>query len=225
MGSWGTLCTFDCERFRAEIVPALRAGEHPALIADEIARSQNASLWKLPPMHGLAKVMATFDDDLNASSSLERFFTAPAGWSYEQLCVLFQRLLFRYCVTAFTIVGRKYAAWMTLRSDDDVTGTTEESDALVAALDERWHWWTHSGGGYREGLNGWLDAAETVRFAHFLEQVAPADDYHDREAWLDRVGRMRYLVDRARLENVGLLWGGDLWVEHGRGPHSIPQLG
>ena len=91
VGSWGTLCTFDRARFLAELVPAFRVGEHHPLIAEEIERSQNYALWKLPPMTGLDLVMATFDAELNASS-LEKYFTAPAGWSYEELYELFERL-------------------------------------------------------------------------------------------------------------------------------------
>jgi len=225
VGSWGVLCAFDRAKFLAEIVPALRAGEYHPLIAEEIQRSQKHTYWKLPAMRGLDVVMDTFDAELNVSS-LEKNFTAPAGWTYEELCVLFESLLTRYCMTAFTIVGRRYAAWMTLRceEDGDVLGGTDESNALVQALDERWAWWTTGNGGYFEGLNGWLDADETVRFASALEHLRPAPEMYEPEWWAERVGKIRYLVERARLDGVGLLWGGDLRIAYDRSPHSIPEL-
>lgn len=226
MGCWGGICTFDRARFLAEVVPAFKAGEQHPLFAFGLEHTKRS---REPAFEGLADVIATFDDEL-AASTLDGDFTAAAGWSYWDLCMLFERVVIGTCVTAYGFVGREYRASFLLTSDH-VTGGDAESDALVEAIDQRWRYWTHGSGGYAEGWNGWLDVVETRQFAAFLARAEPDPDDHEPDESMERIARIRALTDHAVERGLGVAWGGDLAFVYGRpvldldGWRKIPEIG
>jgi hypothetical protein len=231
MGCWGALCVFDRERYLAEVVPAFRAGERHPIIAFELERGRGRKGYDLGDMAGLADVMATFDDELATSSlGLGLDYRAPAGWYYEDLWRLFERVVTRHCISACMWIGREYRPAFTLSSEHGVVGADIESDALVMCLGERWRLWTHGSGGYAEGFQGWLDATETRAFAPAVRRLRPEPDAFEPHVHLARMQRIARTADHAIAAGRGLLWGGDLmcvydvWERYDEGAHVVHKL-
>lgn len=176
------------------------------------------------PFAGLAKVMERVNDTFT-DCALGRDFSVVGGcivegvppgadgWGYEHLADLVEILLVGETVTAFTVMGLRIRYTGDLFPKD---GESPRAVELLARLDFRAAYWTAGGGGFSEGLSGWLDATETRVLAEILSKPTgrppeKADEILYGEAHLQRCRRQFWAVlARTVEEGTGLLWGRDL---------------
>jgi hypothetical protein len=238
MGAWGGLCVFDYARYIQEVVPAFQSGEQHPLIQNTLALKQREHPQRpISAFQGLAQLGA-YCDPLMTTCSLGRAFSVCDGgliatpqsgqpcadrWGYEDVADLFERVLTRYTITHYTILGLTFTAVRQVFPPelDDVTRS------LIDALDDRCHYWAPGTGGYGEGIRGWLDPEETelleLELAAF-SSAAPAWPpariqrlfvacYESEEEYARHMGRITQfmtILGRARAVGHGVLWGRDL---------------
>src|SRR5262245_47982897 len=125
MGAWGGLCIFDYSRYTQVVLPAFHYGEHHPVIEQTITLEQRHH-----PQHpgrafgGLAHLVAACDP-LMTTCDLGRVFSVCDGvvstspsqnspctdrWGYEDVADLFERVLTRYTITHYTILGLAFTA-------------------------------------------------------------------------------------------------------------------
>ncbi len=221
MGAWGAIAVFDVEAFATVVVPAVRAGHEHPLIAAEIEQSEMDCEFV-----GLAEVAARFDAFLMVTE-LSRSFQVLHGevhddedqeplegaWGYEQLVDPIEALITRHAITHIHNFGLACYSPRSIFSCDfqDVL-----FDQLLTTLDKRATFWTHSFGGFGEGVNGWLSVGETQELQRALprwrrwlqEESRTPPEPHRAAAFCDA-------VDVAVATGRGLLWGQDLNVLYG----------
>ncbi|MBF6302926.1 hypothetical protein IU459_36225 [Nocardia amamiensis] len=152
-----------------------------------------------PPLRfeGLAGVMAHVDDtfrrcglgrDYRVVDGVPTTTTEPYsehGWGYWELVELVEWVLTREAILAYTVLGRQGEnPWRALRLAGRIEETAEDLDQrrlgqLLRRLDSRMHsvcFWMHGGGGYLDGICGWLDAAEARELATLLPSRREPDD-------------------------------------------------
>jgi hypothetical protein len=243
MGAWGGLCVFDYSRYTHAVLPTFQTGEQHPLIQQTLLLKQHPH-----PQHpgsafrGLAHLVAACDP-MMTSCSLGRAFAVCDGvvstsrsqhqpwsdrWGYEDVADLFQRVLTRYTITHYTILGLAFTAVRQLLPSE--LGLDDRTHTLLDLLDNRCEYWAAGTGGYGEGVHGWLDPHETERLLVGLAAFASPTDalvgsdpppiqplfVYCGESAEEYARHMRCLrqfmtlLQQARDLGHGVLWGRDL---------------
>jgi hypothetical protein len=243
MGAWGGLCIFNYSSYTQDVLPAFQSGElHPAIQETLRLKQQQHPQRPGQACRGLAQLVAACDP-LMTTCDLGRAFSVCDGvvsmfrspnypcadrWGYEEAADLFERVLTRYTITHYTILGLAFAAVRQLFPSE--LGLDEDTHRLIELLDNRCEYWAAGTGGYGEGIRGWLDPSETgdvllglATFASFsdvqsendLPGVEPLFLYcgESEEEYAQHMRRIRQfmmLLQQARMLGQGVLWGRDL---------------
>jgi hypothetical protein len=243
MGAWGGLCVFDYSRYTQAVVPAFQTGELHPFIQQTLRLKQHHH-----PQHpgsafgGLAHLVAACDP-MMSTCSLGRTFYVCDGvfstsrsqhqpcsdrWGYEEVADLFERVLTRYTITHYTILGLSFTAVRQLFPSE--LGLDDHTQTLIELLDNRCEYWAAGTGGYGEGVRGWLDPNETERLLLGLAAVASPTDAllgsdrlhiqplfvycgESKEEYARHMRRLRQfmtILQQARVLGHGVLWGRDL---------------
>lgn len=184
---------------------------------------------------GLAAVVAQIDESF-ATCDLGRDFrvvggtlTEPGrrpgepGWGYWELVELVEWVVTGEAVRAWGHLGlRAPSPWsifpsLLLRHDSRPEPDSEvfRVQQLLARLDTHSGYWVHGGGGFGEGISGWLNAPQTHELAPLLPRHDPdADRQSQRESFWT-------VVDWAVERDLGLLWGRDLELFYSDEPAAM----
>ncbi|MCX4098571.1 hypothetical protein [Nocardia sp. alder85J] len=168
---------------------------------------------------GLASVLSHVDDAFTTCALGRDFWVANGlvcppgasrrepGWGYWELVELVEWAILRETVLAWGYLGLAGGSpWRVFGDrvpDRDAPGPSRLRDLLVR-LDTTSGYWVHGGGGFGEGLCGWLTATETRELAALLPRpdTAPDDDWQQHHCWT--------VLDWSVGHGTGLLWGRDL---------------
>lgn len=226
MGFSVNVIAFDFDKFKRQIIPAFKEGESNRLIKNEIEFLIKDSEVCLPPnesneafkhsFNGLKVVMETFDDML-MNSKLGRNFAVSNGqieyidncfflpdrkhWGYEALCILFEYITIKHCSKYHICLGRQYNL-------EGFIPSTNKS--LLTKLDNGCNYFQHGGGGFGEGITGWLDESETISLFDSIREI----EFKSSEGYLSeiRIEEFIKLTELAVNENLGILTGRDLSI-------------
>jgi hypothetical protein len=243
MGAWGGLCIFNYSTYTQVVMPAFQSGELHPVIQETLRLKQRQHPQR--PGHafrGLAHLVAACDP-LMTTCDLGRTFSVCDGvvstfrspnhsctdrWGYEEVADLFERVLTRYTITHYTILGLAFAAVRQLFPPE--VGLDEDTHRLIELLDNRCEYWAAGTGGYGEGIHGWLDPNETgdlwLGLAAFasskgapserdLPRIEPLFVYcgeseEEYAQHMRRIKQFMMLLQQARMLGQGVLWGRDL---------------
>jgi hypothetical protein len=149
-------------------------------------------------------------------------------WDYEDVADLFERVLTRYTITHYTILGLAFTAVRQLFPCE--LGLDERTYGLIELLDNRCEYWAAGTGGYGEGIRGWLDPNETGDLSLGLAAFASLSDAQlenglphieplflycgesegEYAQHMRRIRQFMTLLQQARRLGQGVLWGRDL---------------
>ncbi|NER81083.1 MAG: hypothetical protein F6K42_16250 [Leptolyngbya sp. SIO1D8] len=237
MGCFGGVGCFDFQRWCNEIVPALKTGEATGVVAAGIAELRQRRRCGVK-FRGLGSVCLTFDDELR-NSPLGRLFRVnekgllvdnrelldrTKGWGYEELADLTEQLA-STCIQEVEVIGRTYRfPWLFQPWHDVGLAVSEDLLLLADKLDTYGQFWTHGGGGYGEGIHGWLDPEETAWLAQLLAQFLGSTaweqlpcDNNMAHVFQSRLQQVQRIANASSQVEKGLLWGGDLEIFYSRG--------
>ena len=250
MGAWGGLCVFDYDRYTQTVLPAFQNGElHPFIQQTLMLKQHHHPQHPGSAFRGLAHLVAACDPVMT-SCSLGRTFSVCDGvvsaslsqnqpcsdrWGYEDVADLFERVLTRYTITQYTILGLAFTAVRQLFPSE--LGLDDRTQTLIELLDNRCEYWAAGTGGYGEGIRGWLSPQETERLLLGVAAFASPSDalvgserphiqplfVHCSESEQEYAGHMRRLrqfmmiLQQARAEGHGVLWGRDLRLFYSTG--------
>jgi hypothetical protein len=250
MGAWGGLCIFDYSRYTQAVLPAFRTGEsHPLIQQTLWLKQHERPQTPGQSFRGLAQLVAACDP-MMTTCALGRVFSVCDGiisasqprnhdcvdhWGYEDAADLFERVLTRYTITHYTILGLAFTAVWHLFPPE--LGLDQRTQMLVELLDNRCQYWAAGTGGYGEGIRGWLDPNEAEQLllglATFasLEDAPPGSDLprieplfaycgEDKGEYARHMRRLRQfmaILQQARTRGQGVLWGRDLSLFYSAG--------
>jgi hypothetical protein len=172
------------------------------------------------------RAFSVCDGIISVSRSLDH--SCADRWDYEDVADLFERVLTRYTITHYTILGLAFAAVRQLFPAE--LGLDELTYELIEQLDNRCEYWAAGTGGYGEGIRGWLDPRETgdlylglAAFASLGDAQSESDSPRIEPLFLycgesegeyaqhmRRIRQFMMLLQQARLLGLGVLWGRDL---------------
>jgi len=223
MGALSNILAFDFKKYTNEIIPALFEGETNTLIKNEI-QIQNRSGAELgsapiPNFENLSAVMQLFDAGLTAClygkyfavDSKKIYRTTSIGqkpnqdcWIYEDLAFFFESLLIRHCAKYFLSLGKVY------RLENVIDSTDAPTQALIDKWDQGSNIWSHGGGGFAEGISGWISDQEVKELHNLRENInlMPNPHYPDGSP----LNAIKGLLEICANENLGLLYGNDLQI-------------
>ena len=127
-GVWGGLCIFDYACYTQQGVPAFRSEEQHPLIQKTLALRQREHPQRSSALQGLAQLV-TYCDALLTTCALGRHFSVCDGvlmphahheqrcadrWEYEDVADLFERVLTRYTISYYTVLGLSFTALLSL---------------------------------------------------------------------------------------------------------------
>jgi hypothetical protein len=243
MGAWGGLCIFDYSRFTQAVLPAFQSGElHPFIQQTLLLKQHEHPQHPGSAFRGLADLVAACDS-MMTTCSLGRAFAVCDGvftvsrpqnqpcadrWDYEDVAALFERVLTRYTVTHYTILGLAFTAVRQLFPVE--LDLDDRTQTLIDLLDNRCQYWAAGIGGYGEGIRGWLDPNETEQlllglaaFASSMDAQSGSDPppiqplfEHCGESTpeyathLRRITQFMMILQQACACGHGVLWGRDL---------------
>jgi hypothetical protein len=241
MGVWTGLCIFDYAAFTKTVIPALQAGETHPIVRHAIDLINIDNVLDSDPtrqFQGLQQVVSACDPKM-ISCSLDKGFHVCNGeivkkeditkdddhWSYEDFVELFETLVTRHAITRYYVFGRYpnnfdelFCNYVSSDRNLDPTLWT-----LLDLLDKNYSYWAHGGGGYGEGIRGWLDPEETklllgtlddfsVRYRDtYLPSSSTSEQFPEEyeRRWL-KINIFKNIVQIAVELKQGLLWGKDL---------------
>lgn len=224
MGAWGGLAIFNYDKFLTEIIPALKSGEDHPLVKSEIEKinSQDRNLSRSPKFQNLETIINTFNDELNITSignefvfsegkiieKIENFdFQNSNYWDYWDLVRLVELIITRNCIEYVTNFGLKNNCLNLFSEIKDNVGME-----LINVLSTKGNYWRHSGGGWSEGIHGWLDKEETKLFSLVVDEIKPQKDYLDDERLPLRLNSLKLMIKEAARLDKGVIWGADLKI-------------
>jgi hypothetical protein len=250
MGAWGGLCVFDYSRYIQAVLPAFQNGElHPLIQRTLMLKQHHHPQHPGSAFRGLAHLVAACDPVMT-SCSLGRAFAVCDGvvsislsqnqrcsdhWGYEDAADLFERMLTRYTITHYTILGLAFTAVRQLFPLE--LGLDDRTHTLIELLDNRCEYWAAGTGGYGEGIRGWLDPNETERlllgltaFESPTDALVGSDPPHLQPLFvycgeaeqeyarhLRRLGQFLTILQQAQGLGHGVLWGRDLRLFYSTG--------
>lgn len=243
MGVWGGACSFDEQRFREIVVPALRAGPGHPLVARTLERlwADGRALEEYPDslitppdflgspcrFDGLEMVMAHVDEAFTTSDLGRDFWIVDGvlaepdrpGWGYWDLVELVEWMITREALPAWGLLGLRggwpwevfdRVPWPERRIEPGSESSRLEQ--LFARLDTRTGYWVHGGGGYAEGICGWLNTTQT----HELATLLPRSSAESKKKW--EQDRFWTVLEWSVERGLGLLWGRDLHLFYADDP-------
>ena len=263
MGTDAEVFVFDHEAYLTAVVPAFLELFQEGQVAAWLEpfgkhRELKPQLWD---KRDLARYLAGLEPDFSGAGGYDLQDTygddwetrwshlhslqspAPAGDLAEQLNWLFKIAVSLKCIGAGQFVGRSrtvsdYAELLReLRVDND-----DRIVELLAALGKRGYLIGYQFGSGFEGINGWLNQAETAALATALE-VLPLPQYEESFAAMERfqnptsreyehpdfsfealsLSFVRTVAKIAAGEGRGLLWGnGVMPLEYYRMTYNLP---
>lgn len=188
-----------------------------------------------PPcrFEALATIMAHVDDAFRRCDLGRDFWVVDGtstvtvepcdlyGWGYWELVELVEWVLTRETILAYLRPGwQGDDPWMVFGLPYQAAEPTADRgrrrlQELLGRLDDRQAFWMHGGGGYGEGVCGWLDATETRELATLLPRprkpaCEPDPDLAEHHLVIQQ--RFMTVVNWAIERGVGLLWGRDLRI-------------
>jgi hypothetical protein len=220
MGSDAEVFIFDYDAYRREVVPAFvdvfRQGHVAKWLEPFLKRRElNPALWNRNDLSRYADSLDpdlswrgpydlewTYDDDWQHRWSTSNENSAPPDELAESINWLFKIAVSIKCLGASQFVGRS-------RTVTHFSNTLSELQVkedyriveLLAALGKRGFLIGYQFGFGSEGINGWLDAAETADLASRLDRLPLEESI----LWV-----VPTTAKCAVEENRGLLWGNDV---------------
>jgi len=224
MGAWGGLVMFDYNKYSKVIIPAFYEGLSNPIIKKEIEllNYKNRNYHPVPSFKGIENVMNTFDSSFKKTSLTKKFiyfenkivlnpknfnYQKESYWSYENLVDLFEYVITRYCFLYTANFGLTTGIL-----DSFIKSKDSASQELICRLSTNANFWQHSGGGWSEGIHGWLDVDETKLMSLAIDKIELHPNRESNEEWQTKIKTFKTIIREAAKRKMGILWGADLHV-------------
>ncbi|BDD05567.1 hypothetical protein [Aureibacter tunicatorum] len=206
MSAFPELLIIDFQKFSNEIIPAFIEGSRHPLIKDEIKYYNDAYCNKLlemswPESLNLQDVFKKHEEHFFEISSQimvgeqETLVENNQGWCFEDLIVLFERVLVRNCVLYYANLGRSYSIDSIVEVEDSKLMRVLDKLDLGALI------WNQGG----IGIRGWISETEVRDLAKGVLTLKGDSQYKSQFETLVR------MISIAAENNYGLLYSESLF--------------
>lgn len=219
MGYWSGLAAFDYNVFDKVIVPAMLQGEYNPIVQDTFRMLQRAGKTKVKTLEGLEETLRYFSPDLMETSlardeiiryskleSEQNVLVKPEVlWTFEDISLLFEMLITRYCIRYFTHFGLSLPFFNAFVQSD-----SPETQQVISELGRNAFLWRHNDGGFGEGIHGIISAKQAQLLSGHLQMNSTwAEDDHAAH-FAARFEQVQSFIEMAASKKLGLIWGRDL---------------
>ncbi|MCU0439791.1 MAG: hypothetical protein MUC49_18025 [Raineya sp.] len=204
MGVYACLYVFDDKILYEEVKPLLQNANYKQLLNQYIDKNlpnktiQAETIWQSSLL--LDDEFKNLQNNQNISKNVD----------YELLCSLFEHLIVSKCLLREPVFRiSKYSLKNSFIDKAKEFDWQQNSFAfeMLKKLDGP-IFWTHSSGGYHEGIRGWIDHEEAALMLEDLNNVTFNPEY--QKYYEDEEKALREFLEYAVNLNKGILNGGDL---------------
>jgi len=204
MGVYACLYIFEDKTFYKEVVPLLKEESQTIFLQsyiDTYFSHQNLSA------SSIQEKSKDLDEDFK---NIENHKKQNKDSDYENYCSLLEHLVVSKCLPDRpTLRIGKYS--LKYRFLDNTKEFEWQPDSFAFEMLKKLDgttYWTHSSGGYHEGIRGWIDHEEAALMLEDLDSVAFNSEY--QKFYEDEEKALREFLEQAVSLGKGILNGGDL---------------